>query len=415
MDKLRLSVYDLRKEREMFREIGLSVICAAGLGILSQQAYAGNEANTGVKQSFDPQSVVFVTNRDSSDITVIDMKTNTVIDRIDCGSCSNPHMTMATMDGKRLITTGTQKNYAIIIDLKTMETRKVRLGNAPEHFMVSHDGGWAYVGNMEEGTVSIVDLTNGKEIKRIAGFYEPHGFSILPDMSKVYVANLGAHGIGVIDVKSQALVKNIYIGSSHVLASVNLDSRLSEINGIVHPTLTPDGRYIYAADGDSNQVAVIDTRTDRIIKNITVGENPWRAYMSPDGTKALVPNNGDQTVSIIDVKTNKVITTFPGGEGMTGVNFVNGGKKAYIISQPESALYVIDMEKYRELKRIKFGEGLMLETATTTPDGKTVYLVCSTNNSVYVIDGTSDNYTRIPDVGLSPWAVEIIGGNSYCH
>uniref|UniRef100_UPI004028BC0C hypothetical protein n=1 Tax=Candidatus Wunengus californicus TaxID=3367619 RepID=UPI004028BC0C len=61
MDKLRLSVYDLRKEREMFREIGLSVICAAGLGTLSQQAYAGNEANTGVKQSFDPQSVVFVT------------------------------------------------------------------------------------------------------------------------------------------------------------------------------------------------------------------------------------------------------------------------------------------------------------------------------------------------------------------
>ena len=137
--------------------------------------------------------------------------------------------------------------------------------------------------------------------------------------------------------------------------------------------------------------------------------------MSPDGTKVLVPNNDDQTVSVIDVKSNKVITTFPGGEGMTGINFVNGGKKAYIISQSESALYVIDLEKYKELKRIKFGEGLMLETATTTPDGKTVYLACSTNNSVYVIDGMTDNYTRISDVGLSPWAVEIIGGNSYCH
>jgi len=399
----------------MFKKIGLSVICAVSLGILSQHVYAGNEGNTTVKQTFDPQTVVYVTNRDSSDISVIDMKTNKVIDRIECGTCCNPHMTMATMDGKRLFTTGTQKNYAVIVDLKTREIKKVRLGIAPEHFVISHDGRWAYVGDMEEGAVSIVDVVNSKEINRIQGFYEPHGFSMLPDMSKVYVSNLGAHEIGVIDVKSQQLIKTIYIGNAHILASLNLDKRLSEINGIANPTLTLDGRYLYAADGDSHQVAVIDTRTDNVVKTIAVGQNPWRAYASPDGTKVLVPNNDDQTVSVIDVKSNKVITTFPGGEGMTGINFVNGGKKAYIISQSESALYVIDLEKYKELKRIKFGEGLMLETATTTPDGKTVYLACSTNNSVYVIDGATDSYTRIPDVGLSPWAVEIIGGNSYCH
>ncbi len=400
----------------MFKKIGLSVICAVSLGILSQQAYAGNEGKTIVQQGFDPLSAVFVTNRDSSDIAVIDMKTKTVVDRIACGNCSNPHMTMATMDGKRLLTTGTQKNYAVITDLLTREVKKVRLGIAPEHFAISHDGKWAYIGNMEEGTVSVVDVINGKEINRISGFYEPHGFSMLPDMSKVYVSNLGAHEIGVIDVKSQKLIKTISIGSTHVMASLNLEKRLSEINGIVNPTLTLDGRYLYAADGDSNQVAVVDTKTDRVVKTIPVGENPWRAYMSPDGAKAVVPNNDDQTVTVIDVKTHKVITTFPGGEGMTGVNFVNGGKKAYIISQPESALYVIDMEKYRELKRIKFGEGLMLETAATTPDGKTVYLACSTNNSVYVIDGMTDTYTRISNVGLSPWAVEIIGGKDiYCH
>src|SRR3989337_4611154 len=273
----------------MFREIGLSVICAAGLGILSQQAYAGNEANTGVKQSFDPQSVVFVTNRDSSDITVIDMKTNKVIDRIECGISCNPNMTMATMDGKRLLTTGTQKNYAVIVDLKTREIKKVRLGIGPEDFGISHDGRWAYVGDMEEGAVSIVDLVNNKEVNRIPGFYEPHGFSILPDMSKVYVSNLGAHEIGVIDVKSQKLIKNIYIGNTHILASLNLDKRLSEINGIVNPTLTLEGRYLYEADGDSNQVAVIDTHTDSVVKTIPVGKTPWRAYVSPEATKGLVP------------------------------------------------------------------------------------------------------------------------------
>ncbi|HHT9113045.1 MAG TPA: YncE family protein, partial [Candidatus Wunengus sp. YC65] len=137
----------------MFKEIGLSIIYAVGMGILSQQVYAGNEGKTIVQQGFDPQSVVFVTNRDSSDIAVIDMKTNKVIDRIECGDRCNPHMTMATMDGKRLLTTGTQKNYAVIVDLKTREIKKVSLGIAPEHFVISHDGRWAYVGDMEEGAV----------------------------------------------------------------------------------------------------------------------------------------------------------------------------------------------------------------------------------------------------------------------
>ena len=136
MDKLRLSVYGLRKEKGMFKRIGLSVICAVSLGIISQQTYAVNEGDTGVKQGFNPQSVVFVTNRDSSDIAVIDMKTNKVIDRIECGTCCNPHMSMATMDGKRLLTTGTQKNYAVIVDLKTREIKKVSLGIAPEHFVI---------------------------------------------------------------------------------------------------------------------------------------------------------------------------------------------------------------------------------------------------------------------------------------
>ena len=56
-----------------------------------------------------------------------------------------------------------------------METKKVRLGIAPEHFVISHDGRWAYVCDREEGAVSIVDLVNNQEVNRIPGF------PILPD------------------------------------------------------------------------------------------------------------------------------------------------------------------------------------------------------------------------------------------
>lgn len=364
---------------------------------------------------FDPKSVVFVTNRDSSDVTVIDMNTDVILDRIACGDWSNPHMAVATLDGKYLLVTGTNANFVAIIDLKTRELTKVRLGLMPEHFDITPDGKYAYIGNMAAGCVSVVDIEARKEVSRISGFFEPHGIVCLPNNSKVYVSNMGAHEVAVIDVEKQLVASRLEVGSAYVMARVDMDSKMAEIVGIANPTLTIDGRYAYAADGDSNQVAVIDTIDDSIVATIPVGDDPWRAYASPDGTKMLVPNNGDETISVIDTTTNKVIATFPGGADMTGVNFVNGGKKAYVISRGDNAVYIYDMEKMKELKKIKLGLNVGLETASTTPDGKKVYLAASRRNSVFVFDADTDDYKEITNVGLSPWAVTIIGAANYCH
>ncbi|ODS31059.1 MAG: putative hydrazine hydrolase C subunit [Candidatus Scalindua rubra] len=390
---------------------GIFISCMIATSWMFASVSQADEKQTG----FDPKSVVFVTNRDSSDVTVIDMNTDVILDRIACGDWSNPHMAVATLDGKYLLATGTNSNFVAIIDLETRETTKVRLGLMPEHFDITPDGKYAYIGNMGVGAVSVVDIEGKKEIRRIAGFFEPHGIVCLPDSSKVYVSNMGAHEVAVIDAEKQLLAKRMEVGSAFVMARVDMDNKISEIVGIANPTLTIDGRYAYAADGDSNQVAVIDTIDDSIVATIPVGDDPWRAYASPDGTKMVVPNNGDQTVSVIDTKSNKVIATFPGGEDMTGVNFVNGGKKAYVISRGEHSVYVIDMEKMKELKRIKLGLDVSPETASTTPDGKKVYLAASRRDSVYVFDADTDNYKEIPNVGLSPWAVTIIGGANYCH
>lgn len=367
------------------------------------------------KSGFDAKSVVFVTNRDSSDIAVVDMKSNTVIDRIAIGNFANPHMAVATDDGKYILATGTSANFVAIIDLQTREMSKVRLSLMPEHFDITPDGKYAYIGNMGSGEVSVVDIENRLEVNRIAGFYEPHGPVCLPSGDKVYIGNMGAHEVGIIDTKNPVLARRVEVGSAFVMAMVDMPNKLADIVGVANPTLTPDGRFAYVADGDSDQVAVMDTATDTIVATIPVGDEPWRAYASPDGTKMLVPNNGDQTVSVIDTATNKVIATFPAGEDMTGINFVNGGTKAYVISRGEGALYVLDLEKMKELQRIKLGEDLTLETASTTADGKTVYLASSQSNSVFVINGETDEYERISNVGLSPWAVTIVGGFNYCH
>ena len=80
----------------------------------------------------------------------------------------------------------------------------------------------------------------------------------------------------------------------------------SEIKGIVNPTLTKDGAFAYAANSDAGIVPIIDTKNDKVVKTLKVGEQPWRPYNSPDGRSIYIPNNGDSTVSVIDTTSEGV-------------------------------------------------------------------------------------------------------------
>ncbi|VAX29837.1 hypothetical protein MNBD_NITROSPIRAE01-59 [hydrothermal vent metagenome] len=367
---------------------------------------------------YDPKTLVFVTNRDSSDIAVIDTSIDEVIVRIPLGKFTNAHMSMLTHDGKKLLVSATGRDKFLIVDLATLSIeRTIATGAAPEHFGITKDNHYAYVGNMDDDSVSLIDLRKGRELKRFAGFPEPHGFSLSGKGDKMYVSTFGAHEVRSIDIPTQLLAKRLAVGTVHRAAIRDKARYQSELKGVANPTLSIDGKTIYAADGDSGQLGIIDTETDRVVSTIKVGDAPWRAYASPDGLWMLVPNNGDETISVVSTKTQKVVSTLEGGPSMTGVNFVQGGKKAYVISQGESTVYVYDLENFKRVNRLKIGNDLSLETAATTADGRKVYIASSTDDAIYVIDGKTDHVKRIANVGRFPWGVTILGAASqnYCH
>ena len=162
-----------------------------------------------------------------------------------------------------------------MVDLATGQVEHtIVTGKAPEHFDVTPDGRRAFVGNMEDSTVSVIDVHEGREIQRITGFFAPHGFSVLPDGSKVYVSSHGAHEVAVLDAHSGRMLKRLAVGDVSRVAARDPQRYLSELKGIANPTLTQDGAFAYAADSDAGVVAIIDTRTDKIVKTLKVGEQP---------------------------------------------------------------------------------------------------------------------------------------------
>ena len=45
--------------------------------------------------------------------------------------------------------------------------------------------------------------------------------------------------------------------------------------------ITPDGKKLYVATGRSNAVSVIDTESNKKLKDIPVGELPWGVVIHP--------------------------------------------------------------------------------------------------------------------------------------
>ncbi|HLG60212.1 MAG TPA: cytochrome D1 domain-containing protein [Vicinamibacterales bacterium] len=391
------------------RNIIPGVLAAAAVAALA----VGLEAQ-GVKIS-DPTSVVMIVNRDSNDISFMDIKSRKMVGSVFLGNNVNPHMVMMSPDGRYVVTGGTRANKAYIIDTKTLQLVKVIPTDiAPEHLAFSPDSRWYYQGNPDGDSISVIDMQSLSKIKTIPGFAEPLNITFLPDGSKAYVGNYGAHWVGVIDVRRHELIKKIQVADVPGVAKMDPARYLGEIHGINIAMPSPDGRYLYAADGTLGVVGVIDPREDKVIKVIRVGADPWRIYMGHDGKYAITPNNGDQTISIIDLKTNSVAATLEAGPDMTGVNFAAG--KAFVISSTSGFVYVYDMSSLKPAGRIKMGTNIQLETATTDIKDEKLYLAESTNHEVIIIDAKTHGIERVKNVGLFPWGTHIMDSkDNYCH
>ena len=385
------------------RSLAVSFAAALAAGFLAGAPAAALEAGG---------QYVYVPNRASADVAVIDHATDQVVAQIEVGMV--PHQVAIADRVGKLVASNTQDDTISIVDLASQRTEAtLSLGHEPEHMELSPDGTLVAVGNIGAGTLSLVSLTENREIVRVDGLIEPHNLTFSPDGSLLYVANLGAEHVSVVDVAAGRVINEIPVAEPTALAAKGSGTS-EEYQGIINVTRTPDGRLGFAAHGEGNVMAVIDLRSQEKIKSLTLGELPWRAYSTADGRYMLVPNNGDETVSVIATGSLEVVATLPGAEDMTGVNTGWFETLAYVVSRGDNKLVVLDLMEMRKLGEIALPG--TPETGVTTPDGRTLYVALSDSNQVAVIDMRGQRLVKtIDDVGEEPWGATMVGALNYCH
>ncbi len=385
----------------------MNKLLTAGLGALAALAVTAPS----VHALDDLSNYVFVPNRASADVAVIDTRTDAVVAHVPVGEV--PHQVAVSQSLGKMIVSNTADDTVSVIDLATLETSAtIQLGHEPEHIELDPSGAVAAIGNIGDGTVSLVSLGSEHEVARVDGLHEPHNMTFDPSGERLYVGNLGASFVSVIDVPQATVAGEIVIGPDRALAHHEDDD--TAYQGIINVTATPDGRLGFAAYGEGDRMAVIELESGRTLKDLALGDTPWRAFTTSDGRYMIVPNNGDETVSVVSTETLDEVARLPGAADMTGVNTGWFDTLAYVISRGDDKALIIDLETMQTAGEVALPG--TPETGVVTPDGTKLYVALSDANTVAVIDVKAKSVTAtIEGVGEEPWGAHIAGAVNYCH
>jgi len=148
-------------------------------------------------------------------------------------------------------------------------------GTRTEGLAATPDGLEGWTGSMDAGTVVGVSGETGEVVATIEGLQVPYRLAVTPDGATVVVSDPEAEQIVLIDRASGTLSGRIDMAAAS--AEAGLGSAPSP-QGFV---LSRDGRWAFVSTKTINRVAVVDLRSQRVVRFLESGLGPDGIAFSP--------------------------------------------------------------------------------------------------------------------------------------
>lgn len=250
----------------------------------------------------------------------------------------------------------------------------IAVGSSPTGIAIPAAGGFALVANKGSNTVSRIDLATSTVTATIPVPGNPTAIAVLPDGSKAYA-----------------------VQSTNCPAPV--------------PTPTPVGPTPIPTGGPSPTptpvppctVAVIDTASNTVTGNITVGHNPFAIAVAPSGGFVYVTNRDDDTVSLIDTTTDLVIDELNAGDTPEGV-FVGNGE-VYVTNDSTESVSIYREIDFQPIATLPTGAGPL--AVAVSPDGKSAIVGNDDAGTVTILDAGVHTVRGTSTVGSNPAGIAI--------
>jgi YVTN family beta-propeller protein len=170
-----------------------------------------------------------------------------------------------------------------------------------DHWKIGGEGGWDYLLSDDAAhrlyvthgpRVEVLDTTSGKPVGAITGLKSTHGVALNPDGKTGYVSDGAGNAIVVFDRSSLAIKTTVPAGTNP--------------DGI---TFEPVTGTVWAFNGRSKDVSVMDAATNQIVATIPLPGKPEFPQVDDKGN--VFVNIEDKNVVVkLDAKTKTVLTSW---------------------------------------------------------------------------------------------------------
>ena len=171
-----------------------------------------------------------------------------------------------------------------------------------EHWKIGGEGGWDYLLSddsahrlyVTHGTrVEVIDTTTGKPVGAITGMKGTHGVALNPDGKVGYISDGAGNAIVVFDRGSLTVQQTVPAGTNP--------------DGI---TFEPVTQTVWAFNGRSKNVSVMDAATNQIVATIPLPGKP--EFPQVDGSGNVFVNIEDKNAIVkLDAKAKKIVASWP--------------------------------------------------------------------------------------------------------
>lgn len=232
-------------------------------------------------------------------------------------------------------------------------------------------GKFYYTAN-EGGTISKINVQNNEVVNTIKADGTVHNIQVSPDgktVAATLVPSMGGHG------------EDKHTDSGHDM----------KMNGTA---------------------LFFDTKTDKLIKEVEVGNHPAHIVYTDDGKYALVSNNEDNNVSVINLQNYTVENKISTGKGPHGFRISSDSQFAYVANMGEDTVSVIDIKEMKEDSKIKVGTAPV--TTDITSDGKTLVATLNAENALAIVDIETGKLSKVK-VGNGPAQVFLESNDNFAY
>lgn len=291
--------------------------------------------------------LAYVTNENSNMVSIIDRSSDRVVDVLEVGR--QPKGIVVAPDSSRAFIVNSGSNNLTILDIKNntvLHTANLESAASPSDIAIHPNGRILYIANTALNSVSVIDATSFQTLGLIAVERQPVALAVDPTGTKLLVANMGANTVSVIDTSRNRVAATIQVEFQPISVSMDPDGSRAfvthlrsrrtvvialntlQITGRLNTgpatTVLSDvrSRRVFVALLSGNRLGLFDPNVDAELGSVAVGAEPNRLALDVDREKVYVVNRGADSITVVDRNSRVVKTEIPTTKRPFGIAIV---------------------------------------------------------------------------------------------